>query len=105
MPSSFHVLIYFEAKPGKADALGQVLVDLIAPSRAEPGCKYYQPFADTENPGKFTVIEAWETQSQWHAHLQAPHVVKALAEVEAAEMLMQPFKAQQLRLIRRHAAG
>jgi quinol monooxygenase YgiN len=97
MRSSFHVLVFFEAKPGKAEALGRVLLNLVNPSRAEPGCQYYDAFADTENSGKFTVIEGWETSAQWQMHLRAPHVLKALEEIEAAQMLLQPFKAQQLR--------
>jgi quinol monooxygenase YgiN len=69
MTNEFHVLVFFEAKPGKAEALGRILVDLIAPSRAEPGCRYYEPFEDTGNPGRFTVIETLDTQKQWHKHL------------------------------------
>jgi quinol monooxygenase YgiN len=99
MTNGFHVLIFFEAKLGKAEALGRVLVDLITPSRTEPGCRFYEPFEDTENPGRFTVIEAWDTQEQWHRHLQTPHVAKALAEVNSQDILTQPFTAQQLRSI------
>ena len=58
MSEGFHVLIFFEAKPGKAEALGQILADLIA-----------------------------------------PYVAKALAKVNAEDMLTQPFTAQQLRSI------
>ena len=99
MLDGFHVLIFFEAKPGKAEALGRILADLIAPSRAEPGCRYYASFADAENLGKFTVIEAWDTQEQWHTHLKTPHTAKALAEINTEDILTQPFTAQQLRSI------
>jgi len=97
MPDGFHVLIFFEAKPSKAQVLGRILVDLIAPTRAEKGCRY--PFADIENSGKFTVVEAWDTYEQWQQHLQTPHVAKALGEINAEGMLTQPFTAQQLRSI------
>src|SRR5215469_1829004 len=96
MSNGFHVLIFFEAKLGKSEALSRILADLVSPSRAEPGCK---PFADIENPEKFTVIEAWDSQEQWRKHLQTPHVAKALAEVNSADILTQPFTAQQLRSI------
>jgi hypothetical protein len=55
--NGFHVLIFFEAKPSKAEALGRTLAGLIGPSRAEPGCRHYESFADIENSAKFTVIE------------------------------------------------
>ena len=97
--SCVSLLIFFEARAGKADALGRVLTDLIAPSRAEHGCKLYEPFADVENPNKFTVIEAWDTREQWLEHLQTAHVAKALGDMKSEDLLTQPFTAQQLRLI------
>ena len=35
-------------------------VRVLEKSRAEPGCLYYQPFTDVENPEKLVVIEAGE---------------------------------------------
>lgn len=99
MSDGFHVLIFFEAKPGKAEALGRILVDLIAPSRAEPGCRCYEPFADLQHPEKFTVVEAWDNRDQWAKHLQMPHIAEALRELDAEDILARPFTAQQLRLI------
>lgn len=95
----FHVLIFFQAKPDKSASLNQLLTELVEPSRAEPGCKYYEPFVDLENPDKFTVIEGWETQNQWHAHLKTPHVTRTLAQIEAEQILVQPFTVQQLRAL------
>ena len=100
MSASFHVLIFFEAKAGKADVLARILTDLTEPSRAEHGYKYYEPFADISDPNKFTVVEAWDSPEQWQAHLQTPHVTKALGEVQSDDVLTQPFTAQQLRRIR-----
>lgn len=97
MSTSFHVLIFFEAGPGKAEALSHILTELVAPTRAESGCRYYEPFSDIEAPEKFTVIEGWDTPEQWQNHLKAPHVVKALTQIKDEDLLTQPFKAQQLR--------
>ena len=92
----FHVLIFFQAKPDKIAKLDGLLADLVTLSRAEPGCRYYEPFRDGQNPDKFIVIEAWDTPEQWQAHLKAPHVAKALAQIDAEQMLTQPFTAQPL---------
>jgi quinol monooxygenase YgiN len=97
MSTSFHVLIFFEAKPGKAVALGRILTELVVPTRAEDGCRYYEPFSDIEAPEKFTVIEGWDTPEQWQNHLKAPHVSRALTEIKDEDILTEPFKAQQLR--------
>jgi quinol monooxygenase YgiN len=97
MATPFHVLIFFEARPGKGEALGRILTELIAPTRAEHGCRYYEPFSDVEAPEKFTVIEGWDTPEQWQNHLKATHVAKALTQIKDEDLLTQPFKAQQLR--------
>lgn len=76
--------------------LCSLLDRLIAPSRAEPGCRYYQPFTDFADPDKVTVIEAWETPEQWHAHLRTPHVQQVLAALEGERILSRPYKTQQL---------
>jgi quinol monooxygenase YgiN len=99
MTDGFHVLIFFEAKPDKAGALGRVLIDLMAPSLAEPGCRCYEPFADFQHPEKLTVLEVWDNREQWEKHLQMPHVAKALSEISAEDILTRPFTAQQLRSI------
>jgi quinol monooxygenase YgiN len=95
--NGFHVLIFFEARPGKSGRLSSLLTELVAPSLAEAGCRYYGPFADVQNPEKLTVIEAWDTPEQWQAHLQTSHVQKVLAALEAEQVLTQSFTAQQLR--------
>ena len=98
MSDSFHVLIFFEAKAGKAGALGRVLIDWIAPSRAEPGCRCYEPFVDFQHPEKFTVLEVWDKREQWE-NICKWHVAKALSEISAEDILTRPFTAQQLRSI------
>jgi quinol monooxygenase YgiN len=90
------VLIFFEAKPGRAARLSSLLADLVAPTRAEPGCRYYMPFADLQNAEKLTVIEAWDSPEYWQAHLQTPHVRRVLTALEAEQLLTQAFTAQQL---------
>jgi quinol monooxygenase YgiN len=97
MSAGFHVIISFEAAPGRAGELASVLSHLVEPSRAEPGCVYYQPFTDVENPEKLIVIEAWERREQWQAHLASLHVAHALALIEKQALLTRPFSAQQLR--------
>ena len=99
MANPFHVLIFFEAKAGKAETLGDILRDLGIPSRRESGCRYYESFADIEYPEKFTTIEQWDTRDQWQMHLKTPHVAKALAQLDDGDILTQPLKAQQLQSI------
>jgi|SRR4051794_23530777 quinol monooxygenase YgiN len=98
MPDNFSVIIQFDAKPGQSQSLAAILDALITPSRAEAGCQRYDVFADLDEPSRFTVIEEWNLERQWSAHLEAPHVKTALAKLP--ELLTKPFTAQRLSPLR-----
>jgi quinol monooxygenase YgiN len=94
MANNFTVIIEFEAKPEHSRTLSTVLEELIDPSRGETGCIRYDSFADTSDPTRFTIIEEWEREQQWLAHLETPHGKKALAMLP--DILAKPFTAQKL---------
>jgi quinol monooxygenase YgiN len=97
MAHNFHVVIQFEGKLEQPKLLSAILEELIDPSRAESGCIRYESFADLSNPNRFVVIEEWERQAQWQAHLQTPHVQKALVKLEG--VMEKPFTVQPLRVL------
>jgi quinol monooxygenase YgiN len=98
MPDNFSVVLQFDAKAGQNRSLATILETLIAPSQAEAGCKRYDAFGDMDEPSRFTVIEEWAVEQQWHAHLESPHVKAALAKLP--ELLTTPFTAQRLSPLR-----
>ena len=91
---SFSVIIQLQAKLEHTDALGAILATGIQPTRQEQGNRRYDQFRDLDDSTKFVVIEEWESQAQWHAHLQAPHITEALAK--AGPLMAGPFRAQRL---------
>jgi quinol monooxygenase YgiN len=50
------------------------LRDLLAPTRAEPGCNNYDLHVSREQPGFFVLHENWENDTLWQAHMSAPHI-------------------------------
>ena len=58
-------------------------------TRREPGCSAYAISADLDVPGKFRVLEEWESREPLRAHLSTPHIQRfmaAMAEIRVLEM-------------------
>lgn len=63
MSEPFTAIATLVARPGQQHVLQRELSVLVAPSRAEAGCQYYQLHQDAEQPGTFYVLERWDNQA------------------------------------------
>lgn len=79
------VVARITAQPGKEKALEQILMALIAPTRAEAGCISYQMLRHQDDPTEFTFVEQWRSNADIDAHFGTPHLQRALTD--AAELL------------------
>jgi quinol monooxygenase YgiN len=61
------------AKEGEEDRVEAALRQLAGPSRDEPGCLYYQPCRDRENPRSFVVFEIYRDEAAVAAHGESEH--------------------------------
>jgi quinol monooxygenase YgiN len=61
------------AKEGQEEGVLEALRNLTAPSRAEPGCLYYQPCRDLENPRVFLIYEEYGDEASYKAHGDSEH--------------------------------
>ncbi|MCU0708950.1 MAG: antibiotic biosynthesis monooxygenase [Pirellula sp.] len=68
------VVAHLHAKPGKEEALRQVLESFIAPTRLEEGCIRYDLFRDLDHPGRFTFIEEWASREALERHGESAHI-------------------------------
>ena len=50
-----------------------LIEQLSAPSRAEPGCRYYQPGADLADPDSFFIFEIYDDEAAYRAHGASRH--------------------------------
>lgn len=50
------------------------MLDMIAASRAEPGCLEYVYAEDVAEPGLIRVFERWRDQPSLDAHFASPHL-------------------------------
>lgn len=82
------IIARISSKAEAAAQLGQILQDLVPPSRKEPGCLAYELFQDEENPLDFITVESWADGRSAEAHMATPHVAEAIAK--AGSLLSQP---------------
>jgi quinol monooxygenase YgiN len=50
-----------------------VLLDLVEPTRAEPGCLHYELLQNVSDPTDFTFVQEWESKEAFEAHLNTDH--------------------------------
>lgn len=61
------------AKVGEEERVADVLRTLAVPSREEPGCRFYQPCRDPENPRAFLIFEIYDDEAALDAHAASEH--------------------------------
>ena len=83
--SETEVVAVLTAKAGSEGIVGAALHDLVAPTRAEPGCISYRLFTSASSPQTFVTIERWRSEADVAAHMQSAHIAAAL--VAAGEHL------------------
>jgi quinol monooxygenase YgiN len=78
------------AKPGKEDLVRDVIRQLTPLSRAEPGCRFYQPYSDPAEPRVFRLFEIYDDEAACTAHAESEHFQRlalgqAIPELETRE--------------------
>ncbi len=76
------VVAQFKTKKGKEEQARQVLMSLIAPTRAEKGCIDYVLHQDPKDPSRFLFYENWTSQAALDQHMKTPHLQKLAAQAE-----------------------
>lgn len=74
------------AKEGEEERVLAILEELAPPSRAEPGCRHYQPCRDREDPRRFLVFEVYDNDEALRAHSESEHFQRLVLD-EAVPLL------------------
>ena len=70
---AYVVTAKWTAKEGEEEIVLDAVRNLVGPSRAEPGCLYYQPHRDPENPRVFFFYEQYVDEAAYKAHGESEH--------------------------------
>jgi quinol monooxygenase YgiN len=84
---AYVVSAYWRAKEGKADRLAEVIEELLAPSRAEPGNVFYQAQRAVDDPQLFYLYEQYADESAYQAHMESEHFTRLVKQEAIPELL------------------
>lgn len=73
------IVAIFQARPGQDTALGDALVAMLEPTRAEAGCVRYDLHRSRVTEGQWFFDEIWSSAAHHAAHVARPHVQAVLA--------------------------
>jgi quinol monooxygenase YgiN len=77
------VLARVRARAGKEAEVRRLLLALVAPSRAEAGCRNYDLHQSADDPTEFMFYENWTSRAALDAHLDMPYLDEFDAQAEA----------------------
>lgn len=97
MSSEIHVVAVVQGKPGTAEDIERVLTRCVGPSRAEAGCRLYQPHRDLDRADRFVFIETWLSREALAAHERTEHFQALVRDL--APLLAEPLQVSLLELI------
>ncbi len=87
----------FHARESYETSLAQALVDVVPPSRQEPGCLSIHAFRSTGDPRLFYIHSRWTSEEAFEIHAGLPHTVRFIERVEP--LIDHPFDATRTELI------
>ena len=87
---AYVVSAVWTAKPGKEELVRDVIRQLVPLSRAEPGCRFYQPYSDPAVPRVFRLFEIYDDEAAYKAHAESEHfqrlaLEQAIPQLESRE--------------------
>jgi quinol monooxygenase YgiN len=100
--AAVYVIARSVARDGKESQLRELLRAMLAPTRAESGCKLYELY-ESDSPGRFYFYEIWESQAALEQHAASAHY-KHL-EQTVGELIETPFEVNILEPILTGAAA
>jgi quinol monooxygenase YgiN len=69
-----HVIARHWARPETVDQVRHILLSLIEPSRAEPGCLKYELLQNADDPTDFTFVETFASEEALKEHAAAAYI-------------------------------
>src|SRR5271163_1842369 len=84
------------ARKGREKQLRELLRTMLAPTRAESGCKLYELY-ESDSPGRFYFYEIWESHAALDQHAASAHYKHLQQSV--GELIETPFEVNILERI------
>jgi quinol monooxygenase YgiN len=72
--NSLRVVARIKALPDKVDEARAILLELIEPTRKEPGCITYELLQNKSDSTDFTFVEEWKNENAFDSHAASNHI-------------------------------
>ncbi|TVP64331.1 MAG: antibiotic biosynthesis monooxygenase [Leptolyngbya sp. LCM1.Bin17] len=69
------------AKPGKADALKALLMEVTELARENPGCLRFELLQGHANPGEFVTLGTWQDDAAFQSHFRSGYIDEFMREI------------------------
>ncbi len=85
----------FHAKEGQEEAAAAAISEVIAPSRAEPGCRGIEAHRSLRDARLFYIYSRWIDEAAFEIHAGLPHTVRFIALMQT--LVDQPLEVTRAR--------
>ncbi|PYM90652.1 MAG: antibiotic biosynthesis monooxygenase [Candidatus Rokuibacteriota bacterium] len=89
--TEFFTFARFHARSGNEGAVAAALLEVLAPSRDEPGCLSSHAFRSIRDPQLFYIHSCWKDEAAFDNHARLPHTVRFVERLEP--LIDHPFDA------------
>jgi quinol monooxygenase YgiN len=84
---AYVVAAQWRAKEGSEERLEALIGQMVEPSRAEPGCLFYQPHRSHDDPRLFFLYEQYADEAGYQAHMDSEHFTRLVKEEAIPHLL------------------
>ncbi|MGW6405483.1 putative quinol monooxygenase [Streptomyces sp. NPDC055134] len=76
-----HIICTVRAQTAHRDKVQELLLELVGPARAEPGCLYYDIIQQTDEPDTFYIVDGWASHEAIAEHTVHPNVARVVDQL------------------------
>jgi quinol monooxygenase YgiN len=95
--STIHVIARHRARPETIEEVRRILLSLLEPSRAEPGCLKYELLQNADDPTDFTFVETFASDDALKEHAAAPYIAGLASKLQ--DLVARPAEVCRYRVI------
>lgn len=77
------IVARFHAREGLEASVAEAISTVAAPTKAEPGCKYFGAYRSTRDARLFFIVSRWLDEAAFERHGELAHTVRFLEQVAA----------------------
>jgi quinol monooxygenase YgiN len=84
---AYAVSALWRAKEGCEGRVAEIVGEMVGPSRAEPGCLFYQPHRSADDSRLFYLYEQYVDEAGYRAHMDSEHFTRLVKEEAIPRLL------------------